>query len=89
MRNSNHGTTYMRAGGDDGELRPWHYIYEGRRGRWGTATMALHKRVTPLLGILARLDVRGSPSLSHTKCLESRLAKVNYHTNLSTYSLYQ
>ena len=27
MENSDHGTTYMRAGGDDGELRPWHYIY--------------------------------------------------------------
>jgi len=26
--NSDHGTTYMRVGGDDGELRPWHYIYE-------------------------------------------------------------
>jgi len=28
MGNSDHGTTYMRVGGDDGELRPWHYIYE-------------------------------------------------------------
>ena len=27
MGNSYHGTTYMRVGGDDGELRPWHYIY--------------------------------------------------------------
>ena len=27
MGNSDHGTTYMREGGDDGELRPWHYIY--------------------------------------------------------------
>ena len=27
MGNSDHGTTYMRVGGDDGELRPWHYIY--------------------------------------------------------------
>ena len=27
--------------GDDGELRPWHYAYEGRRGRWGTPTMEL------------------------------------------------
>ena len=24
----------VRVGGDDGELRPWHCIYEGRRGRW-------------------------------------------------------
>jgi len=27
MGNSDHGTTYMRVGGDNGELRPWHYIY--------------------------------------------------------------
>ena len=27
MGNFDHGTTYMRVGGDDGELRPWHYIY--------------------------------------------------------------
>ena len=27
MGNSDHGTTYMREGGDDGELRPWHYMY--------------------------------------------------------------
>ena len=27
MGNSDHGTTYMRVGGDEGELRPWHYIY--------------------------------------------------------------
>ena len=27
MGNSDHGTTYMRVGGDDGELPPWHYIY--------------------------------------------------------------
>jgi len=27
MGNSDHGITYMRVGGDDGELRPWHYIY--------------------------------------------------------------
>jgi len=27
MGNSDHGTTYMRVGRDDGELRPWHYIY--------------------------------------------------------------
>ena len=33
----------VRLGGDDGELRPWHYIYEGRRGRRGTPTMALHE----------------------------------------------
>jgi len=33
----------VKVGGDDGELRPWLYIYEGRRGRWGTPTMALHK----------------------------------------------
>ena len=36
MGNSDHGTSYMRVGGDDGELRPWHFLYEGRRGRWGT-----------------------------------------------------
>ena len=27
MGNSNYGTTCMRVRGDDGELRPWHYIY--------------------------------------------------------------
>ena len=27
MGNSDHGTAYMRVGGDDGELRPWHCIY--------------------------------------------------------------
>ena len=27
MGNSDHGTTYMRVGGTDGELRPWHYVY--------------------------------------------------------------
>ena len=27
MGNSDHVTTYMRVGGDDGELRSWHYIY--------------------------------------------------------------
>ena len=27
MGNSDHGTTCMRVGGDDGELRPLHYIY--------------------------------------------------------------
>jgi hypothetical protein len=26
MGNSDHGTTYMRVGGKDGELRPWHYM---------------------------------------------------------------
>ena len=26
MGNSDHGTAYIRVGGDDGELRPWHYI---------------------------------------------------------------
>ena len=38
------GVWVVRVGGDDGELRPWHYIYEVRRGRWGTLTMALHIR---------------------------------------------
>ena len=27
MGNFDHGTSYMREVGDDGELRPWHYIY--------------------------------------------------------------
>ena len=27
MENSDHGTTYIRVGRDDGELRPWHYMY--------------------------------------------------------------
>ena len=29
----------VRVGGDDGEPRPFHYIYERRRGRWGTPTI--------------------------------------------------
>ena len=32
----------LRVGGGDGELRPWHYIYEGERGRWGSPTTVLH-----------------------------------------------
>ena len=35
----------VRARGDDEEFRPWHYIHEGRGGRWGTLTMALHIRI--------------------------------------------
>jgi hypothetical protein len=27
MGNSDHGTKYVRVGGDDEELRPWLYIY--------------------------------------------------------------
>ena len=27
MGNSDHGTKYMRAGGDDGELRPWRCMH--------------------------------------------------------------
>ena len=27
MGNSDRGTSCMRVGGNDGELRPWHYIY--------------------------------------------------------------
>ena len=27
MGNSDHGTEYMRVGGDYEEFRPWHYIY--------------------------------------------------------------
>ena len=30
--------------GDDGELRPWHYIHEGGKGRRGSPTMTLHIR---------------------------------------------
>ena len=45
MGNSDHGTAYTRVGGDDGELRPWRYVYEGRTGRWGIPTMALHLRI--------------------------------------------
>ena len=26
----------MSVGGNHGELQPWHYTYEGKRGRWGT-----------------------------------------------------
>ena len=33
MGNADDGTAYMRVGGDDGKLRPWHYICEGRRSR--------------------------------------------------------
>ena len=35
MGNSDHGTTYMRVGEDDGELRPWHYIYVYNQKRGG------------------------------------------------------
>ena len=45
---SDHGTTYMRVGGDNGYLRPWHDIYEGRRGSWGSPTMVLHIRIQQL-----------------------------------------
>ena len=38
----------MRVGGDDGDLRSWHYIYEGGRGQLGTPTMALHIRIQHL-----------------------------------------
>jgi len=31
MGNFDHGTTYMRVGGDDAELRPWHYTYAYKR----------------------------------------------------------
>ena len=27
MGDSDHKTTYMRSGGDDGAFRPWRYIY--------------------------------------------------------------
>ena len=27
MGNSDNGTTHMRVGEDNGELRPWHYMY--------------------------------------------------------------
>ena len=47
MGRSDHGTSYMRVGGDDGKLGSWPYIYEGRRGRWGTETMALHLHMKP------------------------------------------
>jgi hypothetical protein len=42
MRSSDHGTSCIREGGDGGELRLWHIMYQSRRGRWGTPTMALH-----------------------------------------------
>ena len=29
MENFDHDTTYMRVGGDDAKLRPWHYICGG------------------------------------------------------------
>ena len=63
MGNSDHGTIHVRAGGDDGELRPWHFIYEGRRGRWGTPTMALHIRMLPSSPARERhgANARGAP----------------------------
>ena len=27
MGNTDHGTAYMRGGGDDVEFQPWHYMY--------------------------------------------------------------
>ena len=35
----------VRVGGDERELWPWQYMYEGGRGRWRTPTMALHVRI--------------------------------------------
>ena len=32
----------VKVGGDDEELRPWHYVHEDRRGRWGTPTMYVY-----------------------------------------------
>ena len=56
----------VRVGGDDGELRPWHYIYEGmnesngnpkgRRGIWGTPTLALHIRIQPESALHVRIQ---------------------------------
>ena len=39
MGNSDHGTTYMRVGGDDGEFRPLHYIYVYSIGFFGRGFM--------------------------------------------------
>ena len=60
MGNSDHGTTYMRVGGGDGELRPWHciYVYSIETQRGGLALDADHdKQVTSpfLLSQVARL----------------------------------
>ena len=35
----------VRIEGDDGELQLWYYIYEGRRGRWGTSTLTLYEDI--------------------------------------------
>ena len=53
----------VRVGGDDGELRPWHYIYEGRRGRWGTSVSVNESK-----GNLTQLKAQG-PSRT---CNESK-----------------
>ena len=43
MGNSDYDTAYMRVGGDDGELRLWHYIYVySIRGRLIMSNGALH-----------------------------------------------
>ena len=56
MGNSDHDTTYMRLGGDDGELRPWHYIYVY------SITLSLsHTQGPPALG------VDGTPSTRRTR----------------------
>jgi len=59
MRNSDHGTTYMRVGGDNGELRPWHYLYvcsiESRLIRRVTTHTGDGRVLEDLLLILARL----------------------------------
>ena len=40
MGNFEHGTTYMRVGGDDGELRPLHYMYVySNESRLGNPTL--------------------------------------------------
>ena len=36
----------VKVGGNDGNLRPWHYMYKGRRGRWGTPTTCVSVSVS-------------------------------------------
>ena len=47
----------VRVEGDDGEFRPWHYTYKGRRGRWGTPTR-VSKPETRIRVLFKRMDGR-------------------------------
>jgi len=74
MGTSDHGTTYMRVAGHDGELRPWHYIYvcsiESRlitRVRYDSQIRIQHRVGTCLAGAY-----RGTSLIRNSACLVPR-----------------